>query len=122
MPTVLVIDDDADIRAIVRMCLVQLGAYDVIEADGGAVGVRRCLERQPDLVLLDYMMPDLDGLQCFDEMRAAFGARGATPPPVVLMTARCDLDGADPSAFAGVLGKPFDLATLLSEVKRVVTA
>jgi CheY-like chemotaxis protein len=122
MATILIIDDDPDIRAIVRMCLVQLGDHVVLEARGATEGVRRCIEHRPDAVLLDLMMPDIDGLGCLEQLRAASGAHGWRLPPVFLMTARSDSGVGAVEGLRGVISKPFDPVELLGELRKVVSS
>jgi DNA-binding response OmpR family regulator len=116
-PRVLVIDDDADVRAIARLTLVQLGGFDVTEACDGAQGVAHCRERRPDAILLDLMMPDMDGLQCLEALRDALGN---ALPPVLLMTARSGVEGSLPPGLSGVVAKPFEPRELVNRVREVI--
>lgn len=122
MATILIIDDDPDIRAIVRMSLVQLGAHIVHEARDGNEGVWLCLDRRPDAVLLDLMMPDMDGLECLERLRAACATSGFRLPPVFLMTARSDSGASSIEGLHGVISKPFDPVELVDELRKVVPA
>ncbi|MBW3621462.1 MAG: response regulator, partial [Actinobacteria bacterium] len=58
--TILVVDDDEDIRTYLEITLT-LAGYTIIQATDGEEGVRRAAEDQPDLILMDVMMPNLDG-------------------------------------------------------------
>src|SRR6188474_3630236 len=66
---VLIIDDDADIRYVAAMSLRAGGTIDVVEASGGLDGVRKAREEQPDVILLDMMMPTMDGSQTIAALR-----------------------------------------------------
>ena len=66
---VLIIDDDADIRSIARLSLSRLGGMDVVEAASGAEGVRKAQDEKPDAILLDMMMPAMDGAATLAALR-----------------------------------------------------
>ena len=59
--TILLIDDEPDIRAVVELSLGSLAGWDVLTAGSGADGIELAAARQPDVILLDVMMPELDG-------------------------------------------------------------
>ena len=117
---VLIIDDDADIRLIARLSLSRVGGMDVIEAASGAEGVRKAGVEKPDVILLDMMMPTMDGL----ETLAALRSQPATAmTPVIFLTARAVADeGGRLTALGatGVVIKPFDPRTLSQEVRTLV--
>ena len=118
---VLIIDDDADIRFIAAVSLGRVGGMDVIEAASGADGVRKAREESPDVILLDMMMPAMDGSQTL----AALRAQPATAlTPVIFLTAKAvgvDVEQMRAKGAAGVLIKPFDPRTLSDEVRALVT-
>ena len=89
MPSVLIIDDEANIRRMVGALLGAEG-YDVRDADHGAAGLAKAAETEPDVVLLDLMMPgDLDGMATLEKLR------GVIPDsPVVMMSGRAGLSDA----------------------------
>jgi DNA-binding response OmpR family regulator len=116
---ILIIDDDADIRSIARLSLSRLGGMEVIEAASGGEGVRRAREETPDVILLDMMMPTMDGLDTL----AALRAQPATAlTPVIFLTARAGEEAERLRALgaAGVLIKPFDPRTLSQDVRALV--
>ena len=89
MPTVLIIDDEPNIRRMVGALLGAEG-YDVRDASDGASGVLRASEHEPDVVLLDLMMPgDLDGMGALARLREAI-----PDSPVVMMSGRAGLSDA----------------------------
>ena len=89
MPTVLIIDDEPNIRRMVGALLAAEG-YDVRDASDGASGATRASESEPDVVLLDLMMPgDLDGLGTLERLRAEL-----PDSPVVMMSGRAGLSDA----------------------------
>jgi two-component system response regulator MprA len=107
---VLVVDDEQDILAFVQAALEQEG-YSVSLATDGREALTAIATRQPDLMLLDVNMPDVDGWAVLRELRAAAGPQ----TPVVVMTAGYNAQTqALGSGAQGYLGKPFELDDLLS--------
>jgi len=114
---VLYVDDDADIREIVQMSLSLDGQMSVHLSDGGEPALAKMRDARPDLVMLDVMMPGMDGPSILARMRADDALRHI---PVIFMTAK-----ANPSEVArfrglsaiGVIAKPFDPMALGSQVK-----
>jgi two-component system nitrogen regulation response regulator NtrX len=89
MPTVLIIDDEPNIRRMVGALFAAEG-YDVRDASDGASGIRRATEAEPDVVLLDLMMPgDFDGLATLEKLREEI-----PDSPVVMMSGRAGLSDA----------------------------
>lgn len=117
MARILVIDDDPKIVSLVRRGLAFEG-YDVDVATGGTEGLRKAAETPPDLVILDVMMPGLDGLEVCRRLRAA----GDTVP-VMMLTARdaiaSRVQGLDVGA-DDYLVKPFALEELLARVRALL--
>ena len=117
---VLIIDDDADIRSIVRLSLSRLGGMEVVEAASGAEGVHKAQDEQPDVILLDMMMPAMDGSATLAALRAQ---PATTATPVIFLTAkamRAEIDRLRALGAAGVLTKPFDPRTLPGEVRALL--
>jgi CheY-like chemotaxis protein len=119
--TVLVIEDDTDIRDSVRV-LLEMEEYPVLEAQDGAAGLRLLAgSPTPLIVLVDYMMPRMDGLQMLREV--AKDRRLAGRNTYVLVTANYDrLPAGDADLLAslgvGRVKKPFDICALLDVVER----
>jgi CheY-like chemotaxis protein len=117
---VLIIDDDADIRSIARLSLSRLGGMEVVEAASGAEGVRKAQDEKPDVILLDVMMPAMDGSATL----AALRSQPATATtPVIFLTAkamRAEVERLRALGAAGVLIKPFDPRTLPGDVRALV--
>ena len=108
MKRVLVIDDDDDIRMLVRISLERGGDNEVIEAANGIEGIERARAELPDAILLDVMMPEMDGPATVRELRAIPETASI---PVVLLTAK--IQQRDRERFAqlpieGMIPKPFD--------------
>ena len=112
MPTILVVDDDPSVRALVRDSLAFEG-YEVRTAEDGFAALRAIDAMRPDCVLLDVMMPGLDGHQVLQRIRASAGGPDL---PVVMLTAYADDANAWQAWTEGVdyfLAKPFDAEELL---------
>ena len=116
---ILVIDDDADIRAVVQMSLEITASWDVITASSGVEGLAFAAAHQPDAILLDMMMPELDGAATARMLQAAPATRDI---PVVLLTAKqesSDWLTALPGVTAAI-AKPFDPLTLADRVSALL--
>ena len=113
---ILIIDDEDDIREVASLSLQTVAGWDVIVASSGAQGVARASEQRPDAILLDVMMPGMDGPTTFRELRKNPATAGI---PVLLLTAK--VQGSDQRRFAdlgvhAVLFKPFDPLTLSTQI------
>jgi CheY-like chemotaxis protein len=117
---ILMIDDEDDIRLIARMSLSRIGGMEVIEAAGGADGVRQAATGQPDAILLDVMMPLMDGPTTLIALRE----NAATARiPVIFLTAKAmdsEIERLLAMGVAGVLTKPFDPLTLPDQVREAL--
>lgn len=117
---VLIIDDEEDIRSIASMSLGILGGIDVVEADGGEDGISKAAVENPDAILLDMMMPGLDGPSTLVKLRANEATKNI---PVIFLTARAmnsEMEKLKQMGATGVLTKPFDPTTLASQVKAIL--
>ena len=115
MPTLLIIDDEPAIQHALRKAF-RPPDYNVVVASTSAEGLARLTETTPDAVLLDVHLPDADGLQTFDRVKAV-DAR----VPVILITGKSDATGAVEGFAAGaddVVAKPFHFEVLLARIAR----
>ena len=115
---VVLIEDDADLRRVVQLTL-QFGAAWVVEtAPDGPAGVETVKRLQPDIVLVDLMMPGMDG---YEVCRRLLADRATARIPIVLLTARQNLDPdrVRASGARGVISKPFDLDALAPAILRL---
>ena len=113
---ILIIEDDDDIREVAQLGLEVGAGWEVLTARSGEEGVARAEADQPDAILLDVMMPDMDGPTTFKALQADSGTRHI---PVILLTAK--IQPADKRRYAelgvsGVIAKPFDPLTLPGQV------
>ena len=118
---ILIVDDEDDIREVARVSLEMVGGWDVLVAGSGSEGLAEAKIGQPDAILLDVMMPDMDGPTTFQRLQADAATRHI---PVILLTAK--VQAADHLRFAelgvsGVLAKPFDPLTLPRQVAEVLS-
>ncbi|HLJ76698.1 MAG TPA: response regulator [Acidobacteriaceae bacterium] len=117
---ILIIDDEDDIRAVAALSLETVAGWEVYTASSGAVGIMKAQEERPDAILLDVMMPVMDGPTTFRELRTKPETAGI---PVILLTAK--VGQADQKRFsdlgvASVMFKPFDPMTLAKEIADVL--
>jgi CheY-like chemotaxis protein len=115
LKTVLVVDDEPVLRTIVREILHEEG-YAVIEAADGRVMLEIMARERPDLVLMDVMMPGIDGREAYRQLRSNPEHRDV---PVVMMSAGVRPIRLDPS-IAGFMAKPFDVTQLVELVARLI--
>jgi len=119
MSTVLIVEDNEKNMKLARDILRAKG-YAVLEAVNGLDGVKLALEHKPDLVLMDIQLPDINGIEAFERIRA-----DATTAhiPVVAFTASVtvnDRSRIGDAGFDGFLGKPINLKEFLETVRRVL--
>ena len=117
---ILVVDDEADIREVARVSLEVVGGYEVATAASGPEGMAAATAQRPDAILMDVMMPGMDGLTAFARLQADEATRHI---PVVLLTAKVqssDRNRFSQLAVAGVLSKPFDPMTLAASLEEVL--
>ncbi len=115
---VLCVEDDPDIRALVQLALETVGGLAVTSCASGGEAVARFADVRPDVVLLDVMMPEMDGIETFHRLAEATD----TPPPVIFMTAKVQPQEVERYLALGALGviaKPFDPMTLAADVRRL---
>lgn len=117
---VLLVDDEADIRAVATLSLGAVGGWQVLTANAGDVAVELAARERPDVVLLDVMLPGLDGVETQRRLRA--DPRTADIP-VIFLTARTHAEDRARYAATGALGvieKPFDPMKLPALVRALV--
>ena len=114
--TILIIEDDSNIRELLRLYLTQEG-YKIETAQDGLEGLRAFKAHEPDLILLDLMMPVMDGTQVIKEVRAVYKV------PVIMLTAKGEtfdkVAGLDLGADDYVT-KPFETRELIARIRAVL--
>lgn len=117
---ILLVDDEARIRSIIRLALEHLCGWEVIEAESGAIGLERAHTISPDAILLDVSMPDLDGITFLEQLQEH--PHTAAIPTVFLTAKVLATDEAiwggrsRPANLKGTLAKPFDPLLLGQQV------
>ncbi|MBD0301459.1 MAG: response regulator [Tolypothrix sp. T3-bin4] len=109
---ILIVDDEEDIREIAQLTLEAVGGWEVLTAASGNEALAKAASQQLDAILLDIMMPDLDGIATFQKLQANPVTQHI---PVILLTAK--VQAADRHRFAelgltAMIVKPFDPMTL----------
>jgi excisionase family DNA binding protein len=120
-PVVLIVDDDERVREYVRVNL-EMEGYSVREAGSADEGLEVLEEVSPDLVLLDVMMPEVDGWEMLRRVRERHGIDAI---PVVMFSGKVDEGTAGEAAARGAqgfLGKPFDPQQLIEHAKQLLPA
>jgi CheY-like chemotaxis protein len=118
---VLLVDDEPDIRRIAHISLQRVGQLQVVLAASGEQALGLAALERPDVVLLDVMMPELDGPTTFQRLRADPATAAI---PVIFMTAKAqkhEVEAFKALGAAGVIPKPFDPMTLAAEVRKILT-
>jgi CheY-like chemotaxis protein len=117
----LVIDDEDDIREVATLSLQLTEGWTVITANGGSAGTALALSMQPDAILLDVMMPEMDGPSTFRALQEQAGTKCI---PVIFLTAKvqaADREKLMRCGARGVIAKPFDPLTLGQQIKDVLS-
>ena len=112
----LIVDDDPDLLALIRLTLEYMAGWQIFSASSAAEGLEIARDRVPDVVLVDLTMPEIDGYEFGRRLKLDPATAGV---PLVLLTARTELDTvrlAD-AGVAGVLFKPFQPETLAQQVR-----
>ncbi len=114
---ILVIDDDDGVRAIVQISLETLTNWQVLTAASGKEGLSEAIDSQPDAILLDVMMPELDGPKTFQLLRANAKTEKI---PTILLTAKAKISEQQRFIDLGVTGliiKPFQPINLVQQLQ-----
>ena len=120
MHRILIIDDEDDIREVAALSLEATANWEILTASSGREGIETAAREKPEAILMDVMMPEMDGPTTFKHMQANPATAGI---PVVLLTAK--VQGVDQRRFAGlgvaaVLFKPFDPLTLAGQISEAL--
>lgn len=118
-PTLLVVDDEDEIRLVLRLVLVRAG-YEVSEAENGEEALRKVQLERPDLIILDVMMPGMDGFAVCEEIRRQ---PDTADLPVIILSARSDSASRSRGMRAGAtkyLTKPLAPDQLLFHVRDIL--
>ncbi|MBN1173753.1 MAG: response regulator [Micromonosporaceae bacterium] len=117
----LIVDDEDDIREIAQLSM-EIGGWEVSCARSGTEGLRMAADHPVDVILLDVMMPDLDGPQTLQRLRSD---PKTSRIPVIFLTAKAQIAEQrqlQSLGARGVIAKPFDPMALAGEVTRIIEA
>lgn len=112
----LVVDDEINLCTVIQVCLENLGGWEILTALSAREGLAIAQTQRLDAILLDVMMPDMDGISLFQELQKNSVTKVV---PVILFTAKVnssDIDYFTRLGVTGVIAKPFDPMTLAQEV------
>ncbi len=118
-PTVLIVDDERNLRRLLTHAITVEG-YQVETASNGKACLSFCEQHLPDLILMDALMPEMDGFTCCETLQATFGDRC---PPVLMITALSDTPSVERAFAVGAVDyvtKPIHWAVLRQRVRRVL--
>ena len=117
---ILLVDDEPDIRRIAEMSLGLEPGWQVTLANSGAQAIELAASHEPDVILMDMMMPGMDGLTTLGKLRENPSLQDV---PVIFMTAkvqRNEVERYTTAGAKGVLHKPFDPMTLCQDIQRIL--
>jgi excisionase family DNA binding protein len=120
-PVVLIVDDDAEVREVIRECLEREG-FEVMEGANAQQGIDRINQRIPDLMMLDVSMPGIDGWEMLRRVREKLDVKEL---PVVVFSGKVspeELGNAPDRGAQGYLRKPFDPLKLVAQAKALLLA
>jgi CheY-like chemotaxis protein len=117
---ILLVDDEADIRKIAKLSLEAVGKHEVVLGANAQEGLALAAKVLPDLIVMDVMMPGMDGIAAFAELRRD---PALALIPVIFMTAKVQRSEAEhykQLGARGVIAKPFDPMTLPAELAAIL--
>ncbi len=116
---ILYVEDEADIQAVAKLALEQVGRFTLEVCSSGQEALEKAAQFSPQLMLLDVMMPDMDGPTTLGKLRDICGLENV---PVIFMTARVQPHEVDKYISMGaldVIAKPFDPMTLSNQIREI---
>jgi two-component system, cell cycle response regulator DivK len=120
MAKILIVDDNADVREVLQCQLKMLG-YLVISAENGYVAIEKAIAEQPDLILMDIMMPEMDGWQASRAVRANPDTKDIPILAATAMCRRADLNACLQAGCNGYIVKPFTMMELQRKIGELIT-
>ena len=120
MKRILIIDDEETIQTVVQFGIKMAAGWEVFTASSGFEGIQTAQNKKPDVILLDVMMPDMDGIATFKELQSHSETEQI---PVIILTAKAQT--AEKRQFndlgvSGVITKPFNSLDLPEQISRIL--
>jgi len=118
---VLLVDDDPNVRKLAKMSLERVGHWQVAVAESGAEAMAIVVAEKPDVILLDMMMPGMDGTMILSQLKQL---NEIADVPVIFLTAKVQMHEIEEylsSGAAGVITKPFDPLLLPKQIAEIVS-
>ncbi|MGI0488117.1 response regulator [Pantanalinema rosaneae CENA516] len=117
---ILIIDDEEAIQTVVQFGIKMAAGWEVLTASSGTIGIQTAQREQPDAILLDVMMPDMDGIATFKALQSHIQTEHI---PVILLTAKAQT--AERRQFndlrvSGVITKPFNSLDLPGQIAKIL--
>ena len=120
MAKILIVDDNPDVREVLRCQLEMLG-YFVASAENGCIGIAKAIAEQPDLILMDIMMPEMDGWEASRAVRANPETKDIPILAATAMCRRADLKACLEAGCNGYIVKPFTMIELKQKIGELIT-
>ncbi len=117
---ILVVDNEEYIREVTKICLQTTAKWQVVTASSGIEGIKKAEIEKPDAILLDVMMPDMDGITTFKYLQENSTTKQI---PVILLTAKvqnADRSRYDDLGIKAAIAKPFSPLTLAQEISQIL--
>ncbi len=117
---ILIIEDEPDLRLILEMSIRHAGTFDVVLASDGIEGMEVAQRELPDLILIDALMPRMDGYAACKQIKHDDTLKNI---PVIFLTAKTDrkeIDRAIKAGASGFLPKPFDPLKLSDQIEEII--
>ena len=119
---ILVVEDEPDIQNLIKTALRFTGGYDVLLASNGQEAIEKAQQEQPDLILMDVMMPKMDGFQALRHLQEHPETQNI---PVIMLTAKAQRQEVETGLRAGAKGyitKPFDPMQLKAQIEAILSS
>jgi CheY-like chemotaxis protein len=120
MAKILIVDDNPDVREVLQ-CQLKMSGYLVISAENGYVAIEKATVEQPDLILMDIMMPEMDGWQASRAVRANPDTKDIPILAATAMCRRADLNACLEAGCNGYIVKPFTMMELKEKIGQLIT-
>ncbi|PZV14609.1 MAG: two-component system response regulator [Leptolyngbya sp.] len=117
---VLIIDDEETIQIVVQFGIKMAAGWEVLVAGSGSQGIETAQAKKPDVILLDVMMPEMDGIATFRELQSRVETKHI---PVILLTAKAQASETrqfNELGVGGVITKPFNALNLPDQIARIL--